>query len=211
MIIPQKPEWLPDIAKVIAHGGIIAFRTDTFYGLGADPLSAAAVRKIKELKQRDENKPILIVISDRDQVARFINQPLPAFNLLTERFWPGPLTLIGKARTELPPEITAGTGTVGIRLPNDVVVCELIRSCGGALTATSANPAEKSPAQTAHDVQQYFSDGIDLIIDGGPARTDLPSTVVDVTGTTPKLVREGVIRWKAILSRIRADERRSAV
>lgn len=198
MIISQVNESLDQIAEVIAGGGVIAFRTDTFYGLGADPFNARAVQKIKALKGRGENKPILIVISDRDDIHRFIEQPSSAFKLLAEKFWPGPLTLIGQARSQVVPGITANTETVGLRLPADEELRALVRACGGALTATSANPANEPPSRTAQQVDSYFPTGIDLIVDGGAARTDLPSTVVDVTGAEPRLIREGVISWKEI-------------
>src|SRR5713226_5648877 len=109
---------IQDAAKTIARGGVIAFRTDTFYGLGADPFNRSAVQRIKQLKGREANKPILVVISDIDQVERFISERSRTFDLLAERFWPGPLTLIGKAAPEVPDEIGAGTGTVGVRLPD---------------------------------------------------------------------------------------------
>ena len=182
-------------AALIARGGVIAFRTDTLYGLGVDPFNREAVRKIKQLKGREDNKPILIVISDYDQLARFVDEVSPAFQRLAKQFWPGALTLIGKAHAGVPEEITAGTNTIGVRLPNDDRVRALARSCGGALTATSANPSDAAPARTAREVLDYFGDLIDLIIDDGDARTVLPSTVVDVSESEPKLVREGVIAW----------------
>ena len=198
MIIPQKNESLAGIVETVTRGGVIAFRTDTFYGLGADPFKVTAVQRIKQLKGREERKPILIVISDRKQVGRFIHQPSAIFNLLAETFWPGPLTLIGKATAEVPVEITAGTETVGIRLPADDRVRELIEACGGALTATSANPSHEAPAKTAEEVRAYFGNKIDLIVDGGTARTDQPSTAVDARGSETKLVREGIIAWEEI-------------
>jgi len=192
---------------VIARGGIIAFRTDTFYGLGADPLNREAVLKLKELKGREDHKPILVVISERDQLERFIVNRTPAFDVLAERFWPGPLTLIGKAAPGLPPELTAGTETVGVRMPDDDSVRALVRGCGGAVTATSANLSNQAPAKTAADARDYFGDLIDLIVDGGPARTDLPSTVVDVSNVEPQLVREGVIPWSDIQTALQSGVR----
>jgi L-threonylcarbamoyladenylate synthase len=203
MIIPYTVESFELISQSIANGGVIAFRTDTFYGLGADPFDRAAVRRIKELKGREDNKPILIVISDLDQVQRFISAPSHSFRLLSENFWPGALTLIGKARPEVAAEITAGTDTVGVRLPNDDRVRALVRVCGGALTATSANPSQAPPASTAIAVQLYFGEKIDLILDDGESRTDAPSTVVNVSGDEPKLIREGVIPWSRIQNRER--------
>lgn len=203
MVIRQSTKSLPQIAETVQGGRVIAFRTDTFYGLGADPFNTSAVQRIKELKSREENKPILIVISDRGQVDRFIENPSATFNLLAKEFWPGPLTLIGRACPELPNEIPAGTGTVGLRLPDDDEVCELVRACGGALTASSANPANQPPSETAQDVNNYFPNGIDLIVDGGPARINRPSTVVDATGVEPKLIREGVIAWDTLATDLR--------
>jgi L-threonylcarbamoyladenylate synthase len=193
MQLKQNENAYPRAAEVIARGGVIAFRTDTFYGLGADPFAAAVVVRIQELKGREEGKPILIVISDLDQVARFIEEPSSEFRRLSERFWPGPLTLIGTARAEVPDEITAGTGTIGIRLPDDEDVRSLVRACGGALTGTSANPSLMAPASSAQQVADYFPAGLDLIVNGGPARSDRPSTVVDVSGSEVRVLREGMI------------------
>jgi L-threonylcarbamoyladenylate synthase len=205
MILPYTAKSFGLISRTVANSGVIAFRTDTFYGLGANPFNRAAVRRLKDLKGREDNKPILIVISDRDQVERFISTPSRSFQLLSEMFWPGALTLIGKARPEVAAEITAGTATVGVRLPNDERVRALVRACGGALTATSANPSHEKPATSADAVHDYFSDLVDLIIDDGQAQTDAPSTVVDASGDEPKLIREGVIAWSEIVTRVVAS------
>ena len=197
MIITQTVESYSRVAQIIAHGGVIAFRTDTFYGLGADPFNRDAVQRLKQLKGREDNKPILIVISDRASVTRFA-QPTTAFDILAESFWPGPLTLIGPALAGLPVEMTAGTKTIGVRLPGDDRVRALVQACGGALTATSANPSHEEPARTAQKVLSYFGKGIDLIVDDGDAVTDQPSTVVDACDIEPRLIREGVIKWSTI-------------
>jgi L-threonylcarbamoyladenylate synthase len=180
-------------AKIISEGGVIAFRTDTFYGLGADPFNESAVRRIRRLKGREEAKPILLLISDSDRVDRFINNHSELFTQVANRFWPGPLTLVSKARTELSRDLTAGTNTIGVRLPDDENVRALVRLCGGALTATSANASGQPPARTAMDVENYFRQGIDLIIDGGEATVTQPSTVLDLSGAQPRLIREGAI------------------
>ncbi len=203
MIFEYSKQSIERAAEVIAKGGVIAFRTDTFYGLGADPFNRGALQRVKELKGREDSKPILIVVSDRDQVERFITAALPSFQVLSQHFWPGALTLIGRARPEVPPEITAGSETVGVRLPNDERVLTLIRACGGALTATSANPSHQPPAANAEAVQNYFAEAVDLVVDDGEARTDTPSTVVDATSDRPKLIREGVIAWSEIQNRER--------
>ncbi len=180
---------------------MIAFRTDTFYGLGADPFNSAAVARIRALKGREDDKPILLLISDTGEAERLLIERSPEFEKLAARFWPGPLTIIGRAVKELPEEITAGTGTVGIRLPADANVRELVRECGGALTATSANPAGCEPARSADEVRSYFPEGIDLVIDGGEVTAIEPSTVVDATISPPRIIREGALAARLIALR----------
>lgn len=191
-ILKDSEETRAEAAKVIKSGGVLAFRTDTFYGLGADPFNLDALRRINELKGRD-GKAILVVISDTDETERFIAGRTPLFDSISERFWPGALTIIVKAKVQVPPELTAGSGTIGLRLPDDEMVCRFLRSCGGALTATSANLAGEPPARTAIEVARSFPKGLDLIVDGGDARSDQPSTVLDLTGERLRLIREGVI------------------
>src|SRR5205823_229555 len=147
----------------------------------------------------------LVVISDLDQIDRFIVERSESFDRLAARFWPGPLTLIGKAIKRLPIEVTAGTGTVGLRLPNDDAVRLLVRGCGGALTATSANPAGSAPAKNAVEVERYFGSSVDLIVEGGEALTDRPSTVVDATRLEPRLLREGILAWSNIQTEFATD------
>ena len=185
-------------SEAISNGGVIAFRTDTFYGLGANPFNRAAVTRIRELKGRDDNKPILLLISDPDQVERLISARSDEFNIAARRFWPGPLTIIGAAVAALPEEITSGTGTVGVRLPADETVRELVRECGGVLTATSANPSGSEPARSAQEVAEYFPRGLDLIVDGGEVSATEPSTVLDVSASPPRVVREGAISQNVI-------------
>ena len=180
-------------AEVIRSGGVMSFRTDTFYGLGADPCNSKAVRKIRELKGREEVKPILVLVSDVASVERFIASQSDLFKLVAGRFWPGPLTLIGRARRELPEELTAGTGTIGVRLPDDEALRELLRICGGALTATSANLSGSPAARTASEVASYFPVGVDLIVDGSEVTVIEPSTVLDLSGAGARLVREGAL------------------
>ena len=193
MVVEDNPETRKQAAAVVRNGGLIAFRTDTFYGLGADPLNPHAIRKIRQLKGREEGKPILLLISDANQVQKFLPETSKLFQAVAKRHWPGPLTLIGAARDELPPELTAGSGTIGLRLPDDEEVCALVSKCGGALTATSANPAGGPPARTAREVAAYFPVGIDLIIDGGEVTATQPSTVLDLSGPHPRVLRKGAV------------------
>jgi L-threonylcarbamoyladenylate synthase len=194
LIFKDNQEARREAARTIQRGGVIAFRTDTFYGLGADPFNASAVRKIRELKGREEAKPILLLISDLREVDRFITHQSEVFKSVANRFWPGPITLIGRPRSELTIELTAGRQTIGLRLPNDDDLRSLVRECGGALTATSANTSGLDPSKTAIEVVAYFPNGIDLVLDGGTVTATEPSTVLDLSEVTPQLVREGAIR-----------------
>lgn len=190
---PDNDETRRLAAYAIARGGVVAFRTDTFYGLGADPFNRHALRTINDLKGR-EGKPVLVLVGDEGAAGRLSADESRLFRLVAARHWPGALTLVVKAsHGRLPDELTAGTGTVGIRLPRDEDVRAFVRACGGALTATSANPTGAPPARTAAEVHAYFNGKLDLIVDGGPARTDRPSTVLDVTGEPARLLREGVV------------------
>ena len=198
MIRPDSAETRQLAARIISEGGLIAFRTDTFYGLGVDPLNPDAVRRIKVLKGREEGKPILLLVADPSVVTRLASGVPSLFERITAELWPGPLTIIVPAIDSLPHDITAGTGTVGLRLPNDESVRQLVRECGGVLTATSANPATKEPAKSAADVHGYFPTGLDLIIDGGEVNVTEPSTVLDIVRTPPRLIREGAVSRTAI-------------
>jgi len=191
-------------ARAVAAGGVIAFRTDTFYGLGADPFDASAVAAVNELKGR-EGKPILVLLSDAAEASRLVARTSRAFDALAARHWPGALTLIAEARPELPALLTAGTGTIGVRLPADEHARSVVRASGGALTATSANPAGLPAARSAREAARYFPRGLALVIDGGPSLTELPSTVLDVTGERPRLVREGVVTRAMLEETLRAE------
>lgn len=176
----------------MAAGEVFAFRTDTFYGLGADPFNRAAVERVNELKGR-EGKPILVVVSDPEMAARLVAEESEVFKLLAGAFWPGPLTIVAPAAPGLPEGLSAGTGTIGVRLPADEEVRALVRACGGALTATSANPAGLPPARDAREAADYFANTLPLVFDGGPTTSTLPSTVVEATADSARLIREGVV------------------
>lgn len=192
LIYPDSEEARERAAREVAAGGIVAFRTDTFYGLGADPFNVEALRVVNELKGRD-GKPVLVLVSDPEVAARLVARRSRAFEALAARHWPGALTLVAQARAEVPELLSAGTGTIGVRLPDDEEARAIVRACGGVLTATSANTAGRAPARNAREVEGYFPRGLGLVIDGGAARTELPSTVLDVSGARPRLIREGVV------------------
>lgn len=180
-------------SRTIAAGGVLAFRTDTFYGLGADPFNRRALQKIYGLKGREEGKPLLVIIGDAVMAERLLESQSKLFKAFAGRYWPGPITLVCQARREVPLELTAGSGTVGVRLPDDEQVRSFVRAMGGALTATSANPAGAPAARTAQEVARYFPVGLGLIVDSGPATGGQPSSVLDLSGPVARLIREGVV------------------
>lgn len=194
MIVADSAETRVLAANTVRSGGLVAFRTDTFYGLGADPFNKHAINDIRQLKGREERKPILLLISALDRVDDFFIHRPRRFDEVAHKHWPGPLTVIGPARPDLPIELTAGTGTIGLRLPADENLQALVHACGGALTATSANPSGSPPAQSAENVERYFPKGISMIIDSGRTRAMEPSTVIDLSSEKPRLIREGMIK-----------------
>jgi L-threonylcarbamoyladenylate synthase len=200
-IRPDNEETREHAARIIASGGLIAFRTDTFYGLGADPRHTRTVQRIKTIKGRDDGKPILLLIGDMAHVKSLVASEPPLFKVIANHLWPGPLTIVLPANAALSAEVTAHSGTIGLRLPNDDNLRELLMTCGGVLTATSANPSGREPAISALQVAEYFPTGIDLIIDGGVVTVTEPSTVIDVTSDPPHIIREGAVP-RAELERI---------
>ena len=200
MILADSDETRRRAAREVARGGIVAFRTDTFYGLGVDPFNAEALRAVNRLKGSErEGKPLLVVISDLQLTARLVARETPLFRAVAARHWPGALTLVCSAHADVPEELTAGTGTIGVRLPADEEVRAFIRACGGALTATSANLAGRPPATNAREVAESFDEGLSIIVDGGQSQSESPSTVLDVTTDTARLIRTGVVTREELL------------
>jgi len=186
-------------AAVIKNGGIVAYPTETFYGLAADPFNEDAVETLFILKGRDKTNPISLIAADTAMVKKAVSYVSPLAEVLMHKYWPGPLTIVFDAAPSIPEVITAGTGKVGIRIPSSKTALELTRLTGHVVTTTSANPSGKAPASTASEAMNYFHARIDAIIDGGELTSRLASTIVDAAGDTPLVIREGVIASKEIL------------
>lgn len=185
-------------AEVVRAGGLIAFPTDTYYGLGADPMNEEALARIFAVKRRASEKPVLILISDPREVSRFAIDPPESARRLIEAFWPGPLTLILKAVPAFPPALHAGTGRIGIRCPGLRLARDLARAAGGAITATSANVSGRGPIDTAEQVAVQLGDRIDLLLDAGRLAGGKESTVVSAEPGVVRIEREGPIGEKEI-------------
>lgn len=180
-------------AEVIRSGGLVAFPTETVYGLGANALDPAAVARIFEAKGRPATNPVITHVSETSDVLNVAaNWPETAAKLAA-RFWPGPLTLVVPKGSRVPPIVTAGGPTVAVRCPNHAVAHAIIREAGVPIAAPSANRStELSPTRAEH-VLKGLNGRIDLLLDGGPCPGGLESTVVDVTGEVPRLLRPGLI------------------
>jgi len=178
-------------AQILARGGVITYPTETFYGLGADAMSADAVARVFALKGRAADNPVPLVLpgpAALDRVARAIP---PAARALAARFWPGPLTLVLQAVHDLPEAITGGTGKVGVRVSIHPEAAALAAAFGGPITATSANRSGAPPARSIEALDASIAGGTDLLLDGGETPGGPPSTVLDVTCDPPRVLRAG--------------------
>ena len=197
---PESPQRdaIQEAARWILNGGVVALPTDTLYGLAADPFSLAGVARVFAVKGRGADRALPLIAADAAQVAEHLGQLPPAGQRLADRFWPGPLTLLVTAPRGLARDVTGGTGKVGVRVPADAVARAICAEAGRPITATSANVSGEPPTSDPDQVERTLGDRIDLLIDTGTTRGGAASTIVDVTGADPVLVRAGAISWDDI-------------
>jgi L-threonylcarbamoyladenylate synthase len=191
-------------AAVIRRGGLVAFPTETYYGLGAAYHDVAALKKLFTLKRRPEKKPVPLIAGSEKTLELVAQQLDNRAVSIVKQFWPGPLTLLLPAKAGLPGLLTAGTGNVAVRIPGKSFALELARALEFPVTATSANISGSPPADDAVGVTGYFGEGLDLIIDGGRTPGGAPSTIVRLSGETVTLVRQGQTPFDAILAAMKA-------
>lgn len=182
-----------EAARVLRGGGLVAFPTETFYGLGAAGLHANGVRRVFEAKGRPASMPLLLLVDSRAMAASVVAEIPPRAVELMDRHWPGPLTLVLRAAPQVPAAVTAGTGTVGVRVPAHAVARALVRALGEPVTAPSANRTGGAPPVTAAEVLAQLGDALDLILDAGATPGGAPSTVLDVTVDPPRVIRQGAV------------------
>ena len=185
-------------AALVAAGGIVAYPTETFYGLGALASDAAALARLAAAKLRPEGKAVPLIVADEAQVAAVARFTDPVARELARRFWPGPLTLVLPALAHVDAVITGGGSTVAVRIPGHPVARELARQAGGAIVSTSANLAGETPVTRAGGLSAELCARIDGVVDGGSTPGGLPSTIVAVEGGAPRLVRPGAVPWEAV-------------
>ena len=181
-------------AAVLKSGGTVAFPTESFYGLGADALSPEAVRRVFRIKGRPESKPLLVLVDSIERALALVEGASPGARELMARHWPGPLTLVLRAAPLVPTEVTAGSGTVGVRVPGHAVALGLVRAAGMPVTAPSANPSGGAPPTRAGEVAASFGDAVDFILDAGATAGGAGSTLADCTVWPPRILRQGPIR-----------------
>ena len=192
------PDALAEAVQALRLGGVVVYPTETFYGIGADATSEAAVGRVAALKGRDGGKPILVIVASRDMISQVAVGIPSTGERLMERFWPGPLTLVVRARNGIPMHLTGGGHGIGVRLSSHAVARALSEALGGPITATSANRGGEPPATDVRRARAVFGAEADFYLDGGRSPGGLPSTVVDLTGSRPRIVREGAISASAI-------------
>jgi L-threonylcarbamoyladenylate synthase len=194
-IDPGRPEAavIQAAAAAIAAGKVVVFPTRCLYGLGANAFDAQAVEQVFALKQRPDNKPVLVLISSRREVSRLAARVPEVAERLMDAIWPGDLTLVFSARPEVSETLTAGTGNIGIRLPGHPAAAALVEAAGRPITGTSANLAGAPGVSRIADLPREIADHVDLILDAGPLKGGAGSTVVDVTVDPPRILRQGAV------------------
>ncbi|MGI9536269.1 MAG: L-threonylcarbamoyladenylate synthase [Desulfocapsaceae bacterium] len=198
IVTTDNPDYSSDAAAVIRSGGIAAIPTETSYGLAVDPFNGQALKQLFAIKRRPSNKPVLVLIDGVEHLSRLISGIPVVYEPLIKRFWPGPLTLIFPARPTLPSLLTAGSGTIGVRISSNKSASAICHLAGGAITATSANISGEQPARTVKELVSSFKESLDLIVDGGGLDTAPPSTILNCRDNRLGLVREGGITLEDI-------------
>jgi len=189
---------LEEAAGRIRSGGIVAFPTETFYGLAVDPFNPSALGRLFSLKKRSPDKPLLVLIDKPEDLGLLVKKVPRQYERLLDIFWPGPLTMVFEGIDGLPGLLTDEYGTVGVRRSSHPVAGALAIAAGGAVTGTSANPSGLPAAVNSGEVAEMFPEGIDQIIDGGPVPGGSGSTIIGLEGDGVKLIREGRIPFEKI-------------
>lgn len=180
-------------AQILRDGGLVAFPTETVYGLGADASNPEAIRKIFVAKGRPADHPVIVHIADASELKHWAAQVPNSAWVLAEKFWPGPLTLVLKRAGRVSDLITGGQDTVGVRVPSHPLARQLLKAFGGGIAAPSANSFGRLSPTTARHVGEELGDAVELVLDGGPCAVGIESTIVDLSGAQPSILRPGAI------------------
>lgn len=195
--------------EILKGGGLVAFPTETVYGLGADALNEQAAKKIYAAKGRPSDNPLIVHVADRESLEKITQEIPKAAELAAEAFWPGPLTLILRKSHEVPYGTTGGLETVAVRMPDHEIAREIIRAGGGYIAAPSANTSGRPSPTSARHVQDDLDGRIDMIVDGGTVKIGVESTILDMTVTPPMILRPGAVTkemLEAVIGEIAVDQ-----
>lgn len=198
MILTAQTNHLIQAATCIKNGGLIAYPTETVYGLGGDPFNQQALIRLFRAKGRDADKAIIVLIRGLQDLHQIASEIPSIAEPIINTFWPGPLTLIFKAQSHLPPELLGGRDTIAVRHSSAPIAQELLDHIEGPLTSTSANRSGSPSALSAQEVQAQLGDSLDLILDGGTSTQSQPSTILNLATDKPTILREGVITKNAL-------------
>ncbi|MBI9089902.1 MAG: threonylcarbamoyl-AMP synthase [Desulfobacterium sp.] len=187
---------------IIEKGGVVIFPAKCLYGIAADALNPEAVARVFEVKRRPQDNPILVLVNERQDLVRLVKQVPETAVALMDRFWPGDVTIVFEAVDNLPGVLTAHTGKIGIRMPQHPVARALIKRLGTPMTGTSANISGAQGISRVRDLAPDLVNGVDLVLDAGELKGGKGSTVVDVTGDTVRVVREGEVAEADILGAV---------
>ena len=187
----------------LKQGGVVAFATDTLFGLGADVYSIPALEKVFAIKGRPQDMPLPVLVSGWDQVSMVARTAGPTAEMLARKFWPGGLTLVLEKQHGLPDLVTAGGDTVAVRMPGHPAPVALARGLGRPVTGTSANPSGSEDIPDFQILEKVLGGKVDCLLRCGPEPAGIASTIVDVTGSTPRLLREGALDFEQILAACR--------
>ncbi len=198
-------EALNQAVEVLRQGLVLAYPTETLYGLGVDPFQEKAMERLYRLKGRSSQAPVSLLVRDPAMLQGVVKEISLSAEILINTFLPGPLTIVLPARDNLPKRLTAGTGKIGIRISAYPLISHLFSWFPYPLTTTSVNPSGRPAAKDAKEIIAYFREGIDCLLDAGPAPGGVGSTVVDITGDKPVVLREGVISSDQIMKALSAS------
>jgi len=187
-----------ETVKVLKDGGLVAYPTETFYGLGADAFNEQAIKKIFAVKGRDFKNPIALIIGHPEDVFALVKDVPESAKKLMAAFWPGALTIVFSAANKVSPLLTAGSGKIGLRLSSHPVARQIARQMESPLTATSANRSGAPECTDASEVTEQIGNQIDVVLDGGKTQGGMPSTLIDVTCDPPVILREGAVKRDVI-------------
>ena len=190
---------LKEISQIIKNGGIVVFPTETVYGIGTNGLNKEAISRLYEVKQRPTNKPISLLVSSIDMAEMVAKDITDMEYKLMEKFFPGPLTIILKKKSNVPDNLTNNTDTVGVRMPDNIIAKELIEYANVPIATPSANISGKPSGTDINTIMNDFKDKVDYYIDGGKSKLGIGSTIVKLENGYPVILREGSISKKQIL------------